>query len=478
MPANPKAKLKPLVRLKAHESCHALKRHFEEGVLREVVGAWENQLRKYPNEKNFLWVDVPWTVAHTVKGHEKKVSFKDRVSHSRWMVEEAYRAARELGIVSRPFETEIEGHGVKRGFVLTPHDALCRRTKIGCLFMGPCKIRGTSWRTEMLFSDEKPSGKKSIIFTGFLAEGKDEGKDEGKEWGKEWGKDEGKENRVTQGQGKSLTEIAEAGIDSGKNRLIPQRNSVHSVDSSESVHSRYSYETYESTEFETGSDEAAKEKQEQVKSEGEAKGVDAHSLTSNLDSNPHSVAETVSALGGRSVSLPVTVRQHFENCDDAVLTVTDGVLPVPEELTPDRDRPFQHVKQNQLRWALLLMAGFISEAVNEYGNTPLTNRKLLAGIMNRAIAIAAKSGKRAPKAFFKVMKDFQEHGGPITLVRKEPEPERPKERWSQEWLNSQGINSFRDAWQRFAADPSAPREKLDEWYERDAAPDKPSAPWR
>jgi hypothetical protein len=476
VPANPKAKLKPLVRLKAHESCHALKRHFEDGVLREVVGAWENQLRKYPNDKNFLWVDVPWTVSHTVKGHEKNVDFKSRVSHSRWMVEGAYLAARELGIVSRPFETEIEGHGVKRGFVLTPHNALCRRTKVGCLFVGPCKIPGTSWRTEMLFSDGKPSGKKSIIFTGFMEKGEEEGKERGKERGKEQGKDEGKdegkENRLTSGQGNSHIETSDSSADSGKSEAIPQRHSLHSFDSCESVHSPHSCKTYEST----GDYGDAKGKQEQVKSE--VKRVEQSLTHSNLHPNPDSVAETVSALGGRPVPEQVTVRQHFENCDDAVLLVTDGVLPIPEQLTPDRDMPFQHVKQNELHAALWLMNSYVMEAVREYGDTPLTNRKLLAGIMNRAIAIAAKSGKKAPKAFFKVMKDFQEHGGRITLIRKEPEPEKPKEKWSQEWLQSQGINSFRDAWQKFAADPDVPRELLDEWYNRDAAPDKPSAPWR
>ncbi len=221
-----------------------------------------------------------------------------------------------------------------------------------------------------------------------------------------------------------------------------------------------------------GSDGDAKE--EQVKGEERVKCVE-QSLT---HPNPDSVAETVSALGGRPVPERVTVRQHFENCDDAVLLVTDGVLPIPEQLTPDHDRPFQHVKQNELHDALWLMNSYVMEAVREYGDTPLTDRKLLAGIMNRVIAIAAKSGKKAPKAFFKVMKDFQEHGGTIMLVPKEPEPGKPKEKWSDDWLKEQGMTCRRDAWQKFAADPDVPREKLEEWYDGDGMADKPPAPWR
>jgi hypothetical protein len=231
MPTNLKSKFKSLVRLKADESCHALKRHFQDGVLREVIGAWENQLRKYPNEKNFLWVDVAWTKARTVKGPEKKVGFKElkerKLSYAQDMIEQAYLAARKMGIVSRRFETEIDGHGVKRGFVLTPHDALCERTKIGCQFVGPCKVRGTSWRTEMLFTDEKPNGKTSIIFAGFLEKGRDEGRDEGRDQGR----DQGRESSAVRGQGKSFEETLEFTGDSQETVGIPQSNSAYTSDS-------------------------------------------------------------------------------------------------------------------------------------------------------------------------------------------------------------------------------------------------------
>jgi hypothetical protein len=425
VPANPKAKLKQLVRLKPDESCHALKRHFEDGVLREVIGAWESQLRKYPNDKNFLWVDVPWTVLHTVKGHEKNVSFKNRVSHGRWMVEEAYLAARELGIVSRPFETEIPGHGIKRGFILTPHDALCCRTKVGCLFVGPYKVPGTSWRSEALFRDGKPSGKKTIIFVGFLRPGKDEGKEQGKE--------EGKENRVTEGQGKSITETADFFTDNGENEAIPQQNSVYTLDPCESVHSRKTYETPESCETKIRSDGNAKRQQ------GETVSLTStSSLTHQTEPNHPSVAT------------------HFKNTSDYVLLVTDGLVPLPQ--TEREAKPYAG-----LDFAVM-------QATVEYSNVVLADRRVLALIMNRAINIL---GKDAPKPFFKVMKDFQEQGGPVTLATKKSERETPKSKW-----DIDNFENFRDAWQKLAGDSDVPRDVLDNYYERDAMDDKPPAPWR
>jgi hypothetical protein len=443
VPTNLKSKLKPIVYLKPHESCHALKRHVKgDNVLREVIGAWENQLRKYPNDENFLGVDVPWTVARTVKGPQKNVSFKDRISHSRWMVEEAYLAARELGIVSRPFETEIEGHGVKRGFVLTPHDALCQRTATGCLFVGPCEIPGTSWRTEMLFTAEKPNLKKSIVFAGFLEKGKDEGK--------EWGKEAGKENGVTSGQGNSPDETAEMAGDRRQIDRIPQSNSVHSFDSCESSESPYSCKTDETRDFETVSHGDAYGDQEKSKCEVKTDlslSTSSHSLT-------HKPNQSIAS--------------HFESCNDVVLLVTDGLVARPSEQSDSGVKVAAH---DAKYWEHQSLCNSVSKAVREMGDQPLVDRKTLAAVMNRAIAI---HGGRVPKHIFKVMKDFSEQGGKITMVPPPPPP--PPEKWTEAWLESQAVNSFRAAWQKFASE--APREKLDEWYDRDPMPDKPPAPWR
>jgi hypothetical protein len=160
MPANLLGNLKP-VRLKPSESCGQLKRHFKKGVLREVVGAWEQHVRKYGQD--FIWVDHNWTIVHTDKSPAKARSITQWENYSDTMVKKAYRVARQLGIISRPFKKEIGGVPV-RGFAVAPHDALCIRKGCYCAFVGPRNVKGTSWRAEMDFDEHgKPTGKVSIV---------------------------------------------------------------------------------------------------------------------------------------------------------------------------------------------------------------------------------------------------------------------------------------------------------------------------
>ena len=77
------------------------------------------------------------------------------------------------------------------------------------------------------------------------------------------------------------------------------------------------------------------------------------------------------------------------------------------------------------------------------------------------------------------MKEFQEQGGPVLLVRRNVEPPAPKGKWDIE------MNDFRDGWQKLHAlleesedKPAAQLRQRDDWYDRDAMLDKPPAPWR
>jgi hypothetical protein len=392
MPANLKASLRKLRRLKKGESCHSLKYHFCLGVMREIVGAWEAQLRKWPNDKNFLWVDVPWTIEHTVKGPDKRIGLKERkergLTYSRTMVEKAYLCARELGIVSRPFEQEIDGE-VHRGFILAPHDALCRITDKGCQFVGPGIVRGTSWHLEVAFKDEKPTSKRTIVFKGFLRpgtqDGTDLGTDEGMQLGTHQGMDEGTENIDQEGDGKRRAEIVEVKADNRKSDVISQPKIERSPVSHLSQLAHQS--------------QIDQESQNSSASPSGLLTDENRQLCNETEKHSHSIK---------------TVGQHFEGVDedDVLRVMTDGEF----------DEKNSSLKKFD-SWANLRAAA--SQVVTESKEMPLKDRKSLAHLIGKVISTVASDREADtrlfkdkqpyyPKALLSV-KGLIAQGGPLKL---------------------------------------------------------------
>jgi hypothetical protein len=171
------------------------------------------------------------------------------------------------------------------------------------------------------------------------------------------------------------------------------------------------------------------------------------------------------------------IASYFKNADDPILLVTDGLIGRPPDSFEHEGgtfvevakwkRAFEIAQRSYGRLSPLPM--HVTQAAASFGDAPLVDRRTLAEIMNRAITL----GGRAPKAFFKTMKDFQEHGGEITHEKPNSRPKEPVAKWALE-----NFNSYREAWQKLAGDPDVPRKVLDQYYDGDAMPDKPPAPWR
>jgi hypothetical protein len=455
VPTNFKASLKKLVRLKPNETCHSLKRHFYEGAMREVVGSWEAQLRKYPNEFNFIWIDVPWTVEHTVKGPNKKVSFKERkergLNYSRNMVGRVYLKAREEGIASRPFEMEIDGV-VQLGFVLTPHDALCNRESVGCRLVGPYKIPGTSWRSEMQFKDDKPTGKKSIIFRGFLGRaGHHAGHEVGHHVGHHAGHEVGHQSDVQSGSPEDVMKTVETTEPIQNSRLVSETENATYLSVSISRENLQVRETLAPT--------------QKIGDHGNI-GEEQHLRPEQGNPTPTSYPSS------SSNSLTKTVRQHFEGMYRgapglrALWLVTDGVLaPMPAGTD---------------KWVTVNQG--IEEAANRFANEHV-DRKTLAAILNSAITISGK----LPPVLFKIMKQFQQDGGQVQLTPDAtcaPDYVESSTAYGELWMKAFELKTRREAWQmlhRVIENGNANEAKIqarDSHYDADTEPDKPPAPWR
>jgi hypothetical protein len=437
--------------LKSGESCSALKRHFEEGVMREIIGAWEAQLRKYPNERNFLWVDVPWTVAHTVKGHDKKVNFKERLAkklnYGRDIVDKAYLTARQMGIVSRLMDMEIDGV-IRRGFVLTPHDALCKNTDKGCLWVGPYKILGTSWRSEMGFSNGKPTGKKSVIFKGFLKAkgtelGTDKGTGSGTDKGTEPGQEEGTENLVRVGYGPSSVKVVEPIKDSERKFSISE-SSVALYPEVPLV-SPNQRDPLVRLPRQTGDDSPSLSASDLLTKTGDdgVIGNDTRAKTEAVtaDKKPPVQTETVQEVqetnhpfveqlvrpAAAAPGPTCTIAEHFsqvEVSDDWKLrylqVATDGLL----TFDPQNKNVWGQSLDKELTAGYEKADIAIRKAVERIGHAMMIGRKSLVEVLN--MAINEMPTKKLPKPVFKVMKQLAESGGAATLRAAKKHAPAPK----------------------------------------------------
>lgn len=127
---------KPHHLLKSDAVC-SLKKHYL-NVLREVVGYLELLASNDP--QRFVWPSVPDIVKHCTKYS------KGRTPYEQHQVENALRFLRDQNVISRRVERERLGV-MRRGFIVTPHDSLCVRTKNCCEFKGQLKASG-NWEAE------------------------------------------------------------------------------------------------------------------------------------------------------------------------------------------------------------------------------------------------------------------------------------------------------------------------------------------
>ena len=442
MPTNLRVS-RPLVRLKPTESCCDLARHFKDGVMREVVGALEHHLhKKYRNDQNFLWVDVPWIALHTVRGSNKKVSMAAReadpsLCHSQRMVEHALLALRELGIISRPMDKEIEGV-VQHGFILTPHDALCKRVKTGCLWVGPRLIPGTHWLSEMLFKDGKPTGKKSIQFMGFLkAEVTVPGTVPGTVVGTVVGTVSGTGNAVEAGYGggygdkstKAVEPVEDSqGVTDQQPSISESRAGIthvfHLVQSvQEAREDRPALQTGDDAPLssfdsltKTGNDgvnviePSNATGSEQVERKPSPQAAIA---PETQETNRPSIVETELAPAFEPTvapaTPPVTIAEHFDRVEllaadklRYLQVATDGLLTLESKNQWGYDA-------NKKAYSDLDNA--IREAVKKIGHTLMHGRKSLGEVLDLTIVMQGK----LPPAVFKILRQLKESGGDTVL---------------------------------------------------------------
>lgn len=409
--------------------------HFT-GVAREVIGYLERLADR--REDRFVYASV----ADILKHCNEKYLERSKKPHKR-TVEDVLRVLRELQILHGVIERNIGGgRGDRRGRVLNPHDSMTVRYPHVCRFIGPGQRAGVWSRNGMWQPDVIDQAFGLIIgdlpgdncgglpggLPGRLPSATvvDAVKNCGGQRGDQCGSDSLELLEST--PDKQIGDDAAAIAVFAKNNSYPGE-SVYPGEPGEPVDPKPA--------IETGSDVATTE----GKSE-EGKGV-VSSFSESLTHKPNR-----------------TVGQHFEgkSLEELIYTVTDGVVTPPVICNSNAEL--------KLRQAYETLKFGVSQAVGLYKNVPLTDRRALAKIMNAAI-----SNDKAPKAFFKTMKEFQEKGGEIVL--KPPPPEPPKSKFDVE-----NFGSFRTAWEALAADPDVPRSLLEEYYERDVLPDKPPAPWR
>jgi len=116
---------RPVVSLKSADVC-SLKRHFR-GVLREAIGYLDKLAGNDP--ERFVWPTVPDIVRHCTKYSQSRAPYRQRI------VEAALAFFRHLHVISGPV-IRVRGGLPRRGFIVTPHDALYRRNKGHCEHCG------------------------------------------------------------------------------------------------------------------------------------------------------------------------------------------------------------------------------------------------------------------------------------------------------------------------------------------------------
>ena len=407
---------------KPAEKCH-WKTHFT-GCAREVIGALE-YLAKNRTDR-FIYAEVP----AIVKMCNGKYRPNGSRRYSQPMVEKCLQTFRELQILSRKLTVTIDDVP-RKGRILNTHDAMTQRYPRACVFIGGSKKPGV-WGADGVW---QPNPERSLV--GGLVVDEITGDSRGDIVGNIMGdtpKNDGVVYAADDGPG--CFEL----LDSTSDTRVAAGDSL--------VDLAGGFVPYPSELVKPGEPVEPFETENRIVSEVEGT---RHQTKTNATSTP---LDSLTHLQNR------TVGQHFEGKSggELIYWCTDGELTVPD-FNGTRTTSKAISDYESLAYGL-------ASTVNSYKDVTLTDRRVLAKIMNGAIG-----GGRAPRPFFKVMKDFQELGGPILL--KTPEPEVPRNKW-----DIRNFMSFRDAWQKLAGDSDVPRGVLEDYYERDAVPDKPRAPWR
>ena len=123
--------------LKTDAVC-GLKKHYK-NVLREVVGYLD--LLASNDAERFAFASVPNITKHCNKFSKGRAPYQQR------QVENALEFLREQFVISGRIERKRLGT-VRSGFIVTPHDALCARTKNCCEFKGAGFVPGTKFQTK------------------------------------------------------------------------------------------------------------------------------------------------------------------------------------------------------------------------------------------------------------------------------------------------------------------------------------------
>ena len=418
--------------------------HFT-GCAREVIRLLEFFAEKNPDR----WVYI--TDAALTKRCNGRFRVKGKgKGYSLVTVRKVLRSLRKNGIVSR--ELGIAPDGMRqKGYIIAPHDALCRRHPRSCNFVGVGDASGTFViRKDSATWVRSPESDTSESL-GLVVE------------------------RTTE------TNSVRSGLRSGSGAFEDHaRDHIGDTADESETFAFQADKAFSKTNSVTGTI-AAKQRISSpiLVSELSPLSLDSHS-TPPKDGGDVSLLH--SSLTHKTVSdgeqgKGITVKSHFENCADFVQFVSDGLYaPQRVEIKMGDDDWRQYRKrqrQEKLDADHQALCSAVKQAVEQFGDRQLLDRRTLAEIMNLVISTHGA----LPPGLFKVMKDFQEQGGKITLVKKQPEPEKPLTLWSDEWVFAK-FSSFTEAWQRCCDDPNVPREKLDEWYDRDASEDKSAAPWR
>ena len=450
MPANYRVKhvqFKTKREAAAHSTWSA---HFD-GCGREVIRALELLAKNNPDR--WVYITVP-KLTKMCNGKFRSGKHEGK-AYSQFSVEMALQTLRDDNIVSRKLGIAPSGR-TENGFIVAPHDALTRRHPGSCNFVGLKNASGTfvirDGNGAWLRNPESDTAE-SFGLVQENGAGVGAGIEADAEADSEADSEAG--TRAGVGAGGVLRDLADSEIDTDEVHELFTPENTPNLNSSLVSQLNLLNHVNHSNPGESGSHGDQYEEANQGQGKTEATSTSTSLVTHSQN------------RGG--------IASYFENADDQILLVTDGLVTRPPARDPDDSGGSysQHYRQQKFdaRYNEHMMLNMhVAQAVREMGDQELVDRKTLATIMNRTIAIA---GGRAPKHFFKTMKDFQEQGGKITYEKPNSRPKKPVAKWDLE-----NFGTYREAWQALKDDPDVPRQVLDQYYDGDALPDKPPASWR
>lgn len=471
MPTNWKNTFFPEVKLTAKVKRGSWKHHFS-GCAREYVGYLESLA--IHNEDRFVYVQNK-TAAKKTHG---KVYVRAGKGYSTDMIERVRRLLREKFIISDEIGMDTDGVP-RRGIVVAPHDALCKCYAKVCRYEG--RILPATWAEPLgmapiWISDE--AGINLDLETAFTVRKIGSGSPgirrafAGGSVAGQGQKPKNSGSGSGSGSGGSVDEILGNESDSQTPPDIPEANSseVRRLILVSECEPDEPDEPDEHEPIAKNADYANGEGQGQTPQE---KPDDLNPSSSSLTHHNHDFE---------------TVGQHFEKIYyaaprelRALWLVTDG------ELTPlPTDGSYYELDRA------------VSEAVKRHTDETLlveVGREKLGGVMNTAIGIL---GKKAPKPFFKIMRQFKETGGPVLLKPDKPSAPESIYPTGDGWPDRQPplawrvtFESYREAWQkswaRYLEQPEKDRCAFDmDWntvwavafYDHDTIKPKLPAPWR